>query len=47
MLVVAVGRRARTVKVQSSWFCSKRRRKLIVLLLAPVPPKPDFVWLWW
>lgn len=28
MFVVAVGRRARTVKVQSSWFCSKRRRKL-------------------
>ena len=28
MLVVAVGRRARTVKVQSSWFCSKRRRRL-------------------
>lgn len=30
MLVVAVGRRARTVKVQSSWFCSKRRRKLSI-----------------
>ena len=26
--VVAVGRRASTVKVQSSWFCSKRRRRL-------------------
>ena len=29
MLVVAVGRSASTVKVQSSWFCSKRRRKLL------------------
>lgn len=28
MLVVAVGKRARTVKVQSSWFCSNRRRRL-------------------
>lgn len=28
MFVVAVGRRARTVKVQSSWFCSNLRRKL-------------------
>lgn len=28
MFVVAVGRRARTVKVQSSWFCSNRRRRL-------------------
>lgn len=28
MLVVAVGRRARTVNVQSSWFCSNRRRRL-------------------
>ena len=27
ILAVAVGRRARTVKVQSSWFCSKRRRR--------------------
>ena len=30
---VAVGRRARTVKVQSSWFCSKRRRKLLAACL--------------
>lgn len=29
MLVVAVGSNARTVNVQSSWFCSKRRRKLL------------------
>jgi hypothetical protein len=28
MLVVAVGSRARTVNVQSSWFCSNRRRRL-------------------
>jgi hypothetical protein len=28
MFAVAVGSRARTVKVQSSWFCSKRRRRL-------------------
>lgn len=28
MLVVAVGSSASTVKVQSSWFCSNRRRKL-------------------
>jgi hypothetical protein len=28
MFSVAVGRMARTVKVQSSWFCSKRRRRL-------------------
>lgn len=28
MLSVAVGRMARTVNVQSSWFCSKRRRRL-------------------
>ena len=28
MFVVAVGSRASTVKVQSSWFCSKRRRRL-------------------
>lgn len=28
MFSVAVGRIARTVKVQSSWFCSKRRRRL-------------------
>ena len=28
MFSVAVGRMARTVKVQSSWFCSKRHRKL-------------------
>ena len=29
MFSAAVGRRARTVKVQSSWFCSNRRRRLI------------------
>lgn len=28
MFSVAVGRMARTVKVQSSWFCSNRRRRL-------------------
>jgi hypothetical protein len=28
MFSVAVGRIAKTVKVQSSWFCSKRRRRL-------------------
>lgn len=28
IFVVADGRRARTVNVQSSWFCSNRRRKL-------------------
>ena len=28
MFSAAVGRRARTVKVQSSWFCSNRRRRL-------------------
>ena len=28
MFAVAVGRRASTVNVQSSWFCSKRRRRL-------------------
>ena len=28
MFSVAVGKMARTVKVQSSWFCSKRRRRL-------------------
>jgi hypothetical protein len=34
MFSVAVGRIARTVKVQSSWFCSKRRRRLCYLLAA-------------
>lgn len=28
ILVVAVGSNARTVKVQSSWFCSNRLRRL-------------------
>jgi hypothetical protein len=28
ILSVAVGRSARTVKEQSSWFCSKRRLRL-------------------
>jgi len=30
MFVVAVGSSARTVNVQSSWFCSNRRRRLCV-----------------
>jgi hypothetical protein len=34
MWVVAVGSRARTVNVQSSWFCSKRRRRLVMAWLA-------------
>lgn len=29
MLSVAVGRMASTVKLQSSWFCSNRRRRLV------------------
>src|SRR3569833_3626715 len=36
ILEVTVGRRARTVKLQSSWFCSKRRRRLFCHPIYPV-----------
>jgi len=42
---VAVGSSASTVKVQSSWFCSKRRRKLEVpgvrTTAKPTADRPD------
>lgn len=44
MAVVADGRRARTVNVQSSWFCSKRRRKLSDVLLVYMLPLTLIRW---
>jgi hypothetical protein len=35
IFVVAVGSKARTVNVQSSWFCSNRRRKLRGDMISP------------
>jgi hypothetical protein len=39
MFVVAVGSRARTVNVQSSWFCSNRRRRLRMIKVSMQPTR--------